>query len=147
MARIDIYTWQYCPFCIRAKALLQQKGIDFIEHSIDGDQKLSDAMKWVVFALFTAEELGINQKNINSQLQKAKSNPSLMSLRRFLGVDAGLGQKLGLADDFVVKVISATGNYGEIYDRNLGPKSAVPIPRGLKNSYKNGGLLISPPLK
>ena len=55
--------------------------------------------------------------------------------------------KLGLADDFVVKVISATGNYGEIYDRNLGPNSAVPIPRGLNESYLKGGLMISPPLK
>ena len=115
--------------------------------SIDGDQKLSDAMRWVIYALIAAEELGINQNNINSQLQKAKSNPSLMSLRRFLGVDAGLGQKLGLADDFVVKVISATGNYGEIYDRNLGPKSAVPIPRKLNHLYTKGGLQISPPLK
>mgnify|MGYP000865960300 CR=1 FL=1 len=70
-----------------------------------------------------------------------------MSLRRFLGVDGGLGKKLGLKEDFVVKVIKATGNYKEIYERNLGPKSAVPIPRGLNNSYKNGGLLISPPLK
>ena len=70
-----------------------------------------------------------------------------MSLRRFLGVDGALGNKLGIANDFVVKVISATGNYGEIYDRNLGPNSAVSIPRGQNNSYKNGGLLISPPLK
>ncbi len=115
--------------------------------SIDGDQKLSDAMQWVIFALFAAEEFGINQDNIDNKLKEAQSNESLMSLRRFLGVDGGLGRKLGIADDFVVKVIRATGNYKDIYERHLGPNGSVPLPRGLNNSYKNGGLLISPPLK
>ena len=115
--------------------------------SIDGDQKLSDAMRWVVFALIAAEEFGITQENINSKVIEAKSNPNLMSLRRFLGIDGSLGTKLGLADDFVVKVIRNTGNYGEIYARHLGVNSSVYIPRGLNNTYKKGGLLISPPLK
>ncbi|WP_320668318.1 amino acid ABC transporter substrate-binding protein [Prochlorococcus sp. MIT 1307] len=115
--------------------------------SIDGDQKLSDAMRWVVFALIAAEEFGITQENINIKLLQAQSNENLMSLRRFLGVDGGLGKKIGLSDDFVVKVIQATGNYGEIYNRHLGPESSVPIPRGLNRIYKKGGLLISPPLK
>jgi len=115
--------------------------------SIDGDQKLSDAMRWVIYALIAAEEFGITQDNIDNKLKEAETNQSLMSLRRFLGIDGGLGRKLGLADNFVVKIIKATGNYKEIYERNLGPNSSVPIPRGLNNSYKNGGLLISPPLK
>ena len=115
--------------------------------SIDGDQKLSDAMRWVIFALIAAEEYGISQQNIGDKLELAKSNPNLMSLRRFLGIDGGLGNKLGLSNDFVVNIIKATGNYGEIYNRNLGPNSSVPIPRGQNNSYKNGGLLIAPPLK
>ncbi len=115
--------------------------------SIDGDQKLSDAIKWVVFALIAAEEYGINQKNIDIKFQEALSNKNLMSLRRFLGIDGGLGKKLGLKNDFVVQVIRATGNYGEIYNRHLGPNSSVPIPRGLNYSYKQGGLLISPPFK
>ena len=113
--------------------------------SVGGDQRLGDAMRWVVFALIAAEEFDITQENIDSKLQQAKANPQLSSLRRFLGVDAGLGQKLGLADDFVVKVIRATGNYGEIYNRHLGPNSSVTIPRGLNSSYRKGGLLISPP--
>ena len=115
--------------------------------SIDGDQKLSDAMRWVVFALIAAEEFGIDQRNVGSKLLEAQSNQNLMSLRRFLGVDGGLGRKIGLDNDFVVRIIRATGNYGEIYARHLGPESSVPIPRGLNNIYKNGGLLISPPLK
>ncbi len=115
--------------------------------SIGGDQKLSDAIRWVIFALFTAEELGINQQNINSRLEIAKADPSLTSMRRFLGVDGGLGNKLGLEDDFIVKIINATGNYGEIYERNLGANSAVTIKRGYNNLYQNGGLLFAPPLK
>lgn len=115
--------------------------------SIDGDHKLSDAMRWVIFALIAAEEYGVNQQNINNKLEIAKSNPNQTSLRRFLGIDGGLGNKLGLSNDFVVNIIKATGNYGEIYDRNLGPDSSVTIPRGKNHSYKNGGLLIAPPYK
>ena len=115
--------------------------------SIGGDEKLSDAIRWTIYALFTAEEYGINANNINSKLQEAKDNQSMTSLRRFLGVKSTLGQKLGLKNDFVVNIIRSTGNYKEIYDRNLGPSTKVYIPRGFNNSYKNGGLLISPPMK
>ncbi len=113
--------------------------------SVGNDQRLADAMRWVIFTVIAAEEFDITQKNIDNKLQQAIDNPQLASLRRFLGVDAGLGQKLGLADDFVVKVIRATGNYGEIYNRHLGPNSSVPIPRGMNRSYRQGGLLIAPP--
>ncbi len=115
--------------------------------SIGGDQRLSDAMRWVIFALFRAEELGINQNNIYEKLNEAKTNQNLSSLRRFLGVDGEIGQKLGLPNDFVVRIIRSTGNYAEIYERHLGPNSNVHIPRGQNNSYLNGGLLISPPFK
>ena len=64
-------------------------------------------------------QYGVNQQNINNKLEIAKSNPNQTSLRRFLGIDGGLGNKLGLSNDFVVNIIKATGNYGEIYDRNL----------------------------
>ncbi len=109
------------------------------------DQVLSDAMRWVIFALISAEEKGITKANINEKVQLAKNNPQLKPLRRFLGIDGGLGEKIGLSNDFVVKVIKSTGNYGEIYNRHLGPNSKVPIPRGLNQLYKNGGLQISPP--
>ncbi len=109
------------------------------------DQKLADAMRWVVFALISAEEQGITKSNIDQKVQLAKSNPQLKPLRRFLGVDGGLGEKIGLSNDFVVKVISSTGNYGEIYERHLGKNSEVPIPRGLNELYNKGGIHISPP--
>ena len=109
------------------------------------DQKLADVMRWVIFALISAEEQGITKSNIDEKLKLAINNPKLKPLRRFLGVDGGLGEKIGLSNDFVIRVIKSTGNYGEIYERNLGKNSNVPIPRELNLLYKNGGLLFSPP--
>ena len=109
------------------------------------DQKLADAMRWVIFSLISAEEQGITKSNIDQKVQLAQNNPKLKPLRRFLGIDGGLGEKIGLSNDFVVKVIRATGNYAEIYERHLGQNSDVPIPRGLNELYKKGGLHISPP--
>ena len=109
------------------------------------DQKLADAMRWVVYSLISAEEQGITKSNIDKKVQIAKNNPQLKPLRRFLGIDGGLGEKIGLSNDFVVKVISSTGNYGEIYERHLGQNSEVPIPRGQNELYKKGGVQISPP--
>ena len=109
------------------------------------DNKLADALRWIIFTLITAEEEGITKGNIDEKVKLAKNNPQLKSLRRFLGVDGGLGEKIGLSNDFTVNVIKATGNYGEIYERNLGEDSDVPIPRELNQLYKNGGLHFSPP--
>ncbi len=114
--------------------------------SIGGDQKLSDSIRWVIYALFLAEELDINKNNVQEKLALAKSDKKLTSLRRFLGIDGRLGEKIGLRNDFVVKILTSTGNYGEIYNRHLGPTSRVPIPRGLNNIYINGGLLFAPPM-
>ena len=112
----------------------------------DGSEsELADAMRWVIFALINAEEKGITQSNIENQVELAQSDPKLKPLRRFLGIDGGLGEKLGLRNDFVINVIKATGNYGEIYNRNLGKESTVPIPRGLNKIYSEGGLHFSPP--
>ena len=109
------------------------------------DQRLSDAMRWIIYALIAAEEKGITKSNIYQKVEIAKNNKQLKPLRRFLGIDGGLGDKIGLKNDFVISVISATGNYGEIYERNLGKNSEVPIPRGINSLYRNGGLHISPP--
>ncbi len=109
------------------------------------DQQLADAMRWIVFSLISAEEQGITKSNIDEKVQIAKNNPQLKPLRRFLGIDGGLGEKIGLSNDFVVKVIRSTGNYGEIYERHLGQNSEVPIPRGLNELHNKGGVHISPP--
>ena len=104
-------------------------------------------MRWVVYALITAEELGLTQANVRERLAIAQQNPQLTQLRRFLGVEGELGKKLGLGPDFVVKVIEATGNYGEIYNRHLGPGSAVPIPRSMNQLYSDGGAMTAPPFQ
>ncbi|BEV36485.1 amino acid ABC transporter substrate-binding protein [Synechococcus sp. M16CYN] len=112
---------------------------------VGGDQRMVDAMSWVVYALIEAEERGISQANLKDVLDQAVADPSQASLRRFLGVEGGLGAKLSLPNDFVVRVIRATGNYGEIYSRHLGPNSAVHIPRGPNRLSAQGGLMIAPP--
>ena len=109
------------------------------------DNKLADALRWIIFTLITAEEEGITKENIDEKVKLAKNNPQLKSLRRFLGIDGGLGEKIGLSNDFTVNVIKASGNYGEIYERNLGKDSNVPISRELNELFKNGGLHFSPP--
>ncbi|WP_413440733.1 amino acid ABC transporter substrate-binding protein [Synechococcus sp. MIT S1220] len=112
---------------------------------VGGDQQMADAMTWVVYALIEAEERGITQANVDAMVKKAEADPSQAALRRFLGVDGDLGSKLGLPNDFVVKAIRATGNYGEIYDRHLGPDTEVAIPRGANRLAEDGGLMIAPP--
>ena len=109
------------------------------------DNKLADALRWIIFTLITAEEEGITKENIDEKVKLAKMNPQLKSLRRFLGIDGSLGEKIGLSNDFTVNVIKASGNYGEIYERNLGKDSNVPISRELNELFKNGGLHFSPP--
>ena len=113
--------------------------------SVGNDEELGDAIRWVIYALITAEEEGINKNNIKQKVLLAKNNPELKPLRRLLGIEGDLGNKIGLDNDFVVNVISSVGNYGEIYERHLGPNSKVSIPRGKNNLYINGGILSSPP--
>jgi len=104
-----------------------------------GDSEWYDIVKWTIFATFFAEEHGITQANA---LTFESDNPEI---RRFLGVEGGMGAKLGLAEDWAVNVIAAVGNYGEIYDRHLGP-SGLDIPRAgsLNDLWTNGGLIYCP---
>ena len=104
-----------------------------------GDSEWYDIVKWTIFATFFAEEKGITQANISTF---TSTNPEI---KRFLGVEAGMGAKLGLAEDWAVNVILAVGNYGEIYDRHLGP-NGLDIPRAgsLNDLWTNGGLIYCP---
>ncbi|MGD1701943.1 hypothetical protein [Dapis sp. BLCC M229] len=102
----------------------------------------SNVVTWVIYALIEAEELGITQANVDE-----KKNYDDPTIRRFLGVEGNLGEGLGLSNDFAYRVIKQVGNYGEIYDRNLGKNSPYKLPRGLNNLWINGGLLYSPPFR
>jgi general L-amino acid transport system substrate-binding protein len=107
-----------------------------------GDDQWFDIVKWALFAMVTAEELGITQKNVD---EKAKSdNPEL---KRVLGTDGNLGEQLGLTKDWVVRIVKAVGNYGESFDRNVGPGSKLGIARGLNALWNKGGIQYAPPIR
>ncbi|NJM08479.1 amino acid ABC transporter substrate-binding protein [Candidatus Gracilibacteria bacterium] len=109
---------------------------------LQGDAQWADAVRWVVYTTIQAEELGITSANIGDFA--ASESPEV---RRFLGVEGELGMGIGLPNDFATRVIRAVGNYGEIYDRNLGPETPFNLPRGLNNLYTEGGLHYSPPFR
>lgn len=108
-----------------------------------GDQQWGDAVRWIVFATFQAEESDITSENIGDFLNS--DNPEI---QRLLGLgDNKLGEGFGLPNDFVQRVVRAVGNYEEIYNRNLGPDTPFNLPRGLNAQYTDGGLLYSPPFR
>jgi general L-amino acid transport system substrate-binding protein len=99
-------------------------------------------VKWVNFALVNAEELGIS--SLNAAEARASRKPDV---RRFVGAEGGLGKMLGLDDAWALRAVTAAGNYSEIYERNLGVKSRLGIPRGLNQLWSMGGVLYAPPLR
>ena len=108
-----------------------------------GDDQWFNVVKWTVYATIEAEELGITQANVE-EMAATSENPVV---RRLLGVEGDLGPLLGLEADWVVNVILAVGNYGEIYDRNLGPGTPFNLERGLNSLWTEGGLLYAPPYR
>ena len=115
--------------------------------TVNGDPGWADAVRWTIYALMQAEELGITQANVASKVAEAKANPNLADLRRFLGIEGDFGKQLGLAPDFVVKAIQAVGNYGEMFERSVGQGSPLKLERGLNRQWKQGGLIYSPPFR
>ena len=107
-----------------------------------GDDQWFDIVKWSLFALINAEELGITQKNID---EMAKSDKPEM--RRVFGLDGNFGEQLGLTKDWFIRIVKATGNYGEIFERNVGSGSKLDIPRGLNNLWNKGGIQYAPPIR
>ena len=115
--------------------------------TVNADPAWADAVRWTIYSLMQAEELGITQANVTAKVAEAKANPNLADLRRFLGVEGDFGKQLGLPPDFVVKAISAVGNYGEVFERNVGSGSKLNLERGLNRQWKEGGLIYSPPFR
>jgi general L-amino acid transport system substrate-binding protein len=115
--------------------------------TVNGDPVWNDAVRWTVNTLFQAEELGITKANIAAKVAEARANANQADLRRFLGVEGEFGKQLGLPSDFVPKIIGAVGNYGEIFDRNVGPGSRLKLDRGVNKQWKEGGLIYSPPFR
>lgn len=111
----------------------------------NGDYDWLKIVRWTLFAFLTAEELGINSNNIDYVLSKSKRP----DVKRFLGVGAKgtLGKDLGLTNTWAYNIIKQVGNYGEIFDRNLGSKSDLKYRRGVNALWDSGGLHYAPPFR
>jgi len=107
-----------------------------------GDNQWKDIVNYSVLAMINAEELGITSQNVDKMLMS--KNPKIM---RFLGVTTGNGKALGLDEKFAYNIIKQVGNYGEIFERNIGVDTPLGIERGLNALWTDGGLMYSPPFK
>ncbi|HEY9650367.1 MAG TPA: hypothetical protein V6C95_06870, partial [Coleofasciculaceae cyanobacterium] len=108
----------------------------------NGDSKWFDTVKWVVYGLIEAEEQGINSKNIDQF-----TNSTDPVVKRLLGTEGDLGTGLGLTNDFMARAIKKVGNYGEVYERNLGQSTPFKLDRGQNNIWEKGGLMYAPPFR
>ncbi len=109
---------------------------------LQGDSQWFNIVKWVHYALINAEELGVTAANADEM--KAGTDPSV---QRLLGVTGTFGEGIGLSNDWALNVIKTVGNYGEVFDRNLGAGSRLGISRGLNALWIDGGLQYAPPIR
>jgi general L-amino acid transport system substrate-binding protein len=107
-----------------------------------GDDQWFDIVKWVHYAMLIAEELNVNKANVDEQLKS--ENPEI---RRVLGVENNFGEQLGLTKDWVYRIVKLVGNYGEVFDRNVGMGSPLKIARGLNGLWTKGGIQYAPPIR
>ena len=107
-----------------------------------GDQEWEDVVRWTHFGMVNAEEAGITSKNVDEMLT-AKSK----EVKRILGVEGYIGPMLGLGMKFGYNIIKHVGNYGESYERNVGPNTPLALERGLNKLWKDGGVMYVPPIR
>ena len=107
-----------------------------------GDDQWFNIVKWSLFAMLNAEELGVSQANVDEQL--SSDNPDVM---RLLGQDGDFGEAMGLSSDWAYQIVKQVGNYADIYDRNVGADSDFNIARGLNALWKDGGIQYAPPIR
>lgn len=107
-----------------------------------GDDQWFDIVNWAVMALIQAEEFGITSKNVDEMLKS--TDPEI---QRFLGVTPGLGAALGLDDKWAYNIVKLVGNYGEIFERNVGPQTPLAMERGLNALWTKGGLMYAAPFR
>lgn len=107
-----------------------------------GDEQWFNVAKWVHFAMLNADELGVHTVKLDDALKSEKAD-----LKRLLGRDGDYGDKLGLTRDWVVRIVRHVGSYSDVYERNIGMKSKVMIPRGLNHLWSSGGIQYAPPIR
>jgi general L-amino acid transport system substrate-binding protein len=107
-----------------------------------GDDQWLGIVKWTHYAMVNAEELGVTRQTINEALKSTKPD-----VRRLVGADENYGERLGLTKDWVVRIVRHVGNYGEVFERNVGTGSKLSIPRGINSLWSNGGIQYAPPIR
>ena len=107
-----------------------------------GDDQWFDIVKWTLFAMINAEELNITSKNIDEM--KASTDPDI---KRFVGTEGNFGEQLGLPKEWAVSIVKLVGNYGEVFERNVGSGSPLKIDRGLNKLWNKGGIQYAPPIR
>ena len=108
-----------------------------------GDDEWFQIVRWTLFAMMEAEEDGLTQANVDEQ----KTSNKDPGVQRFLGVSEDTGKLLGLDPAWAYRIVKQVGNYGESFERNLGPKSPIGLPRGVNNLWTKGGLMYAPPIR
>lgn len=108
-----------------------------------GDEQWFTLVRWTLFAMLNAEELGVTQANVD-EMAKSSQNPEV---KRLLGVEGSVGEQLGVSKDWAVRILKHVGNYGESFDRHLGPKTRVGLDRGVNKLWTQGGLQYAPPIR
>ena len=111
----------------------------FVRH---GDDQWFDIVKWVHFAMLNAEELNVTKANVDGQIKS--ENPEV---KRLLGTEGNFGEQLGLTKDWTYRIIKQVGNYGEVFERNVGQGSPLKIARGLNALWTKGGIQYAPPIR
>jgi general L-amino acid transport system substrate-binding protein len=107
-----------------------------------GDEQWFDIVKWTLFAMLNAEELGVSSKTVDDALRSDKPD-----IRRLVGTEGNYGEQLGLTKDWAAHIIKLVGNYGESFERNVGVGSKLNIARGLNNLWTKGGIQYAPPIR
>jgi general L-amino acid transport system substrate-binding protein len=106
------------------------------------DVQWLNVVRWVHFAMINAEELNVSRATLEEALKSQKPD-----VRRLLGVEGNLGEQLGLTKDWAARVVRLVGNYGEVFERNVGVDSKLAIPRGLNSLWDQGGIQYAPPVR
>ncbi len=148
----DAYTTDVSELAALRSALPHPEAFDILDEEISkeplaqlirqGDDRFFDVLRWTIFALIEAEEAGVTSKNIDAMLASDDTR-----IKRLLGVIPGNGRALGLDERWAYRIIKTLGNYGEMYDRNVGRNSPIKLKRGLNRLWSDGGLMYAPPLR
>jgi len=108
----------------------------------EGDDQWSNLIRWVHFAMVNAEELGVT--SANAEQMRASNNPAI---KRLMGLEGEFGAKLGVGNDWSYNILKLVGNYGEVFERNVGPSTPLGIARGINALWSKGGIQYAPPIR